>query len=831
AQNAARLEHPNIVAIHEVGTAAELHFYSMHLVRGQTLAGKLQHDGTLEAKAAAALMLPIARAIDYAHHLSVLHLDLKPANVLIDGDGVPHVADFGLARRMERELALANDEISGTPSYMAPEQATSGLEKISPATDVWGLGAILYELLSGQPPFLGATPQATIELVRNATPRPIRSLLPKLPVDLAAIVDKCLTRKPTQRYATSAALATDLQAFLAGKPVSARPLNPVQRLGHWVRRERTLAIGALVIVALAIGIVVATMRQSAQPAVSGKSIAVLPFENLSKDKDNDYFVAGMQDLILTKLADIGDIKVISRTSTEKYKSHPDNLKTIAEQLGVANILEGSVQKAANQVLINVQLINARTDEHVWAQAYTRTLDNIFGVDGEVAEQIATALKAKLSPAETANLAAVPTQNRPAYDLFLRAEYQSNKGLVNYDTASWKAAIPLYQQAVGQDPNFALALARLSYNESQLAWFGGGGLEVKQINQQARADAERALQLQPKLSAAHLAIGFSDYWGRGDYAAALQAFAAALKLKPNDADTLAAQAFVERRQGRFDDAIASLAKAQTLDPRNSALAFELGSTYMNVSRYADAEDAFQHALALDPGNRNAKSYNANAILYSSGDIPRALAAAQGDEPALKSVRVNLLTDQRKYSEALALLDSIPDTPDNFSFPGGGLKSEQMADLYYWDMGDKARALTLYQEALPKVRAQLEVQQGINLAFVWESIGDAELGLGHTAQGLDAIAEAQAIVDRSGDHNYGPLIMVTSAGKYANARRPDLAVPLLAKALAAPGIGSYYSPVLLWLDPTWDPIRKDAGFLALLKRYAKDRPATASSEVKP
>jgi tetratricopeptide (TPR) repeat protein len=448
----------------------------------------------------------------------------------------------------------------------------------------------------------------------------------------------------------------------------------------------------------------------------------------------------------------------------------------------------------------------------------------------VAEQIATALKAKLSPAETANLAAVPTQNRASYDLFLRAEYQANKGSVNYDTASWKAAIPLYQQAVGQDPNFALAWARLSSNESQLAWFGGGGLEVKQINQQARADAERALQLQPKLSAAHLAIGFSDYWGRGDYDAGLRAFAAALALKPNDADTLAAQAYVERRQGRFDVAITSFQQALTLDPRNSALAFELGLTYMNVSRYADAENAFQHALALDPDNRNAKSNNANAILFSTGDIPRALAAAQGDDPVLKLVRVNLLTDQRKYSEALALLDSIPDTPDNFA-TNGGSKAEQMADLYYWDMGDKDHAQTLYQQALPRVRAQLDVQQGINLAFVWESIGDAELGLGHTAQGLDAIAQAQAVVDRSGDHNYGPLIMLQNALNYACARRPDLAVPLLTKALASPGIGAFYSPVLLWLDPLLDPIRKDPGFLALLQQYAKDRPATASSETKP
>ncbi|MGB9429902.1 MAG: tetratricopeptide repeat protein, partial [Gammaproteobacteria bacterium] len=328
------------------------------------------------------------------------------------------------------------------------------------------------------------------------------------------------------------------------------------------------------------------------------------------------------------------------------------------------------------MLINVQLIDTQTDDHIWAQAYTRTLDNIFGVEGDVAEQIAAALKAQLSPAETAKLAAVPTTNQAAYDLFLRAEYQANKGLINYDTASWKAAIPLYRQAVEQDPDFALAWARLSYNESELAWFGGGGEDVKQLNQQAHADAERALQLQPKLSASHLAVGYNEYWGRGDYDAALKAFAAALALKPNDADALAAQAYVQRRQGRFDDAIASLRQALELDPRNSALAFELGLTYMEISRYADAENAFQRALALDPNNRNAKQYNSIAILLSAGDIPRALAAAQGDDPLLKLLRVSLLTDQRKYREALDLLDSIPDTPDNFSISTGGSKAQQL-----------------------------------------------------------------------------------------------------------------------------------------------------------
>ncbi|HVC36958.1 MAG TPA: tetratricopeptide repeat protein [Gammaproteobacteria bacterium] len=646
-------------------------------------------------------------------------------------------------------------------------------------------------------------------------------------------------------FGWAGAVPTVIVVLLLGFPVVAvlawlliEPKGPAQS-DSWQRRHWKLSavVTAVVIVLVVISGFYALQfsRQHAallqssastamqqHAAIPGKSIAVLPFENLSNDKNNAYFADGMQDLILTKLADIGDLKVISRTSTAQYASHPEDLKRIGEQLGVTTILEGSVQKAGNQVLINVQLIDALTDAHIWAQAYTRTLDNVFGVEGEVAEQIATALQARLSPAESATLAAVPTQNRAAYDLFLRAEYQANKGLVNYDTASWKAAIPLYRQAVQQDPNFALAWARLSYNESQLAWFGGGGENVQQLNQQARADAERALQLQPKLSAAHLALGYTEYWGRGDYAAALSDFTAALKLKPNDADALSAQAYVERRQGRFDDAIASFQKSLTLDPRNSATAYELGFAYMLASRYADAENAFQRALALDPDNRNAKVNNSLAILLSTGDIARALAAAQGDDPGLKLQRVNLLVDQRRYHEALALLDSIPDTLDNFSVNSGGSKSQQQANIY-WLMGDRAHARPLYAQALAPLRAQLKMLQGINVAFVWQGIANMQTGLGQTEAALDAIDKSRSILDHIKDQVYGPGGMLGGAQLYAQLRRPDLAVPLLAKTLTTPGIGGSYSPVMLWLDPLWDPIRQDASFQALLKQYAQYKPA--------
>ncbi len=575
----------------------------------------------------------------------------------------------------------------------------------------------------------------------------------------------------------------------------------------------------------------ATTRSPAATAaaVPAKSIAVLPFENLSNDKNNEYFVAGMQDLILTKLADIGDLKVISRTSTQGYGSHPQNLKVVGAQLGVATLLEGSVQKQGNEVLINVQLIDAASDSHLWARSYTRTLTDVFGVEGEVATQIAGSLNAKLSPAQVEQLAKAPSANQAAMDLFLRAEYQAKLSNANYSTndfSGWRAAIPLYRQAIAKDPGFALAYARLSYVESKLAYLSGE--DVAALTRQARADAEAAQRLAPHSVATLLALGYCDYYGKGDFAAALKTFGAALALRPNDSAALTAIGYGQRKQTRYDAALATLQKAFALDPRNSALAFEIGATSMMVSRYPEAEDWWQRALAIDPHNVAAKSSYPLAILYGSGDVARALQAAEGDEPAMQTLRVTLLAYQRKYAEALAQLNAIPDTPDNFILAFGNSKALQQADLYRL-LGETAKAQPLYRQALAALRAQLaksEQAQNGYLAGVWEGIADAELGLGQTKEGLAAIARAQA-ANVAPDPAVRAGFAEFNAGLFAEARRPDLAVPLLAKALASPGIGVNYSPVLLWLDPVWDPIRHDPGFQALLEKYAKYKPAVIYS----
>ncbi len=606
-------------------------------------------------------------------------------------------------------------------------------------------------------------------------------------------------------------------------------IDPAESITAHTGRRMDLAI--IVVLALAVVLLLANqlaLHKGADPppdaaAIPAKSIAVLPFENLSNDQDNAYLVAGMQDLILTKLADIADLKVISRTSTMKYQSHPDDLATIGRELGVATVLEGSVQKAGNEILVNVQLVDAASNTHLWAQSYRRTLANVFEVENEVAEKVARALKAELSPEEAKRLATSLSTNPAANDLFLRAEHLSHRGGIDYDTASFRQAIGLYREALAADPGFAQARAGLSFAESALVWFGGAGSDAQELRDDARAQAERALAQQPGLAAAHMAMGYSDYWGRGDYEAALKAFATALKLRPNDAMALAATGFVLRRQARFDSAIDALQQALTLDPRNTSLKAELGTTYMLTNDYVEAQRQFRQALDFDPGNVTAKRAYSDALVLYRGDLAHALAVARGNHPTLQLQRASILTNQRRYSEAIALLQRIPDTPENFP-PLSGPKALHLANLY-WLADEHARARALYQQALTKIRARLAAEPGdvISQSAAWNAIASAELGLGNREAALAAIARSQSLAEQSDDHIYGPQQLKSNAILYAQAGRADLAVPLLRKVLAAPGIGAAYSPTMLWIGPGLDPIRDTPQFRALLKKYAQYKPS--------
>ena len=323
-----------------------------------------------------------------------------------------------------------------------------------------------------------------------------------------------------------------------------------------------------------------------------KSIAVLPFENLSDDKENAYFADGIQDEILTKLASIADLKVISRTSTAKYKSKPEDLKTVSQQLGVANVLEGSVQKAGDKVRVNVQLIDARADSHLWAKSYDGDAKDIFGMETEVSQQVADALRAKLSPAETQRLAGTPTANPEAYDLFLKAEFEEREAESTLKANDFERAAEFYRQALKLDPNFALAHSRLVMNRMQRHWYIDH-LSAAEL-QPIQDEAERALELAPNLPEAHIARGVVYYFGHRQYEEALAEFAAAIRLQPNNARAIEYSGYVHRRLGRWKDSLADLKTSLEQDPRNSIPLGEIATSYGYLRMWKEARDFAQQA---------------------------------------------------------------------------------------------------------------------------------------------------------------------------------------------------------------------------------------------
>src|SRR6476619_4815219 len=463
AEAAAKLEHPGIVPIHEVGERDGSCYFSMKFIDGGQLDDVAKRT-PLSFRNAAELIAKLARTVHYAHEHGILHRDIKPGNILLDAKGEPHLTDFGLARLVESESSVTHTlEVLGTPSYMAPEQAVGNNTAVSSVTDVYGLGAVLYQLLTGQPPFAGGTTYETIKLLLDTEPRQPRQLNPKIDRDLSTICLKCLEKDPKRRYSSALALAEDLEHWLKQEPIQARHIGIFTRGRKWVQRKPTSALLAACLVALAAaaGWIVWKSEFIRQPVTTG--IAVLPFENLSEQKETGAFVDGVQDDILTKLAKIADLKVISRTSVMEYRGKR-NLRQIGNDLHVSHVLEGSVRRVGTHLRLNAQLIDTRTDTHVWAEEYDRDLNDLFAIQSEIAQKVAERLHAKLSASEKASIEERPTQDLLAYDFYVRAISLIHNAEVpsEPDLVDRFEAVELLNKAVARDPKFFLAYCQLAF---------------------------------------------------------------------------------------------------------------------------------------------------------------------------------------------------------------------------------------------------------------------------------------------------------------------------------------------------------------------------------
>src|SRR5947207_455828 len=471
AEAAASLDHSGIVPIYEVGERDGSCYFSMKLIEGGQLDDVAKRE-SMPIRRAVELIAKVARTVHYAHDHSILHRDIKPGNILLDAKGEPHLTDFGLARLVETESTVTRTlEVLGTPSYMAPEQAVGNNDAVSSVTDVYGLGAVLYQLLTGHPPFAGGTTYETIKLLLDTEPRQPRLWNSKIDRDLSTICLKCLEKDSKRRYFSALALAEDLERWLKHEPILARHTGIIGRSRKWMRRNPSAALLAACLVALAAaaGWIVWKSEFIRHPVTNG--IAVLPFENLSEQKEDGAFVDGVQDDVLTKLAKIADLKVISRTSVMDYRGKR-NLRQIGNDLRVSHVLEGSVRRAGTHLRLNAQLIDTRTDTHVWAEEYNRDLNDLFAIQAEIAQKVAQHLHAKLTASEKASIEERPTEDLVAYDLYNRAK---NLLLTTSFTSSTRAnlqeAVDLLNQAVAHDPSFFQAYCQLAFAHDLFYFLG------------------------------------------------------------------------------------------------------------------------------------------------------------------------------------------------------------------------------------------------------------------------------------------------------------------------------------------------------------------------
>jgi TolB-like protein/Flp pilus assembly protein TadD len=545
-----------------------------------------------------------------------------------------------------------------------------------------------------------------------------------------------------------------------------------------------------------------------------KSIAVLPFQSLSDEKENAYFADGMQDDILTNLSKIGDLKVISRMSVMSYRGDAvRNAREIGKALGVATLLEGSVRRIGNRVRVNVQLINANNDEHIWAEDYDRDLTDVFAIQTDLAQKIASALQAKLSPNEKARLDHRPTQNPDAYLLFVQAHDYANRTDMFHDTTL--KAEPLFEQAIKLDPNFALAFAGLSMVES---WLYHSSDPVPARREKARLNADEALRLQPDLPEGHLALGFSYYYGDRDYERALAEFDVARRGLPNESQAYLAIGSIQRRQGKWAESTANLEKAATLDPKNTTVLINLCYSYIALRNFETADETLNRVIAASPQSFQARALKTFMAVLWKGDLTAAEKVFSSNPPEIDPNglvtwgQAWILTLERKFPDALHVLERFRGET-MFTTTTAPSPKAFLEGMIYLLQGDKSKA-----------RTALEHAQIVSERLLHEAPDDparhAQHGLILAALGRkpEAIAEGKRAVEllpESQDALDGPQATAALAQIYAWTGESDEAFRLLDHLFAIP---NNLTVPILKLDPAWDPLRKDPRYQALIDKYS-------------
>jgi TolB-like protein/Flp pilus assembly protein TadD/tRNA A-37 threonylcarbamoyl transferase component Bud32 len=820
AQAAANLDHPNILPIYEVGETHEgLPFFSMKFAGGGSLLEAASALGS-EPRRAVALMAKVARAVRYAHDQGILHRDLKPGNILLDGSGEPLVSDFGLAKWLDPTGHLTRTPtVFGTPGYIAPEQVNTSTGTLTPAADVYSLGAVLFCLLTGQTPFTGENALKTIQQATEKPAPKLRTLTPALDRDLETICAKCLERDPNARYRSAGELADDLERWLHGRSIVARPVSPPVHVWRWARRNPIVAgmSALLVALAIAVGVLIWKNEVAVKDAGPPAGIAIVPFESLSPDKENTFFADGVYDGISTKLAKVADLKIISHNSVAKYRG-AHNAQEIGRALNVAHVLVGTVRRDAGRIHLNVQLIDTRDDSRVWSEEYDRDLNDVFALQTQIAQKVADRLGAKVSSTERAAIDEPPTTDLVAYDAYLRA-----KDLINDLSFSTRQkedlsqAVQLLDQAVARDRLFFDAYAQLAGAHDRIYFLGFDHTAARLKLSDAAIQSVR--HLRPAFGETHLAVAQHLYWAYQNYDRAGEELAAARRTLPNEARIPLLAGYIDRRQGRWEESLDQMKRALELDPRNLSILQQTSLTYQALRRYKETVATLDKVAAIAPKDIAIKVWRAWVDLQWRSDpnplhttIETALTQDPKTAPFIVFHWLDLAFSERDPAAAERALSAMPTGgcyDENIPFPDSWCRG-LVARL----RGDEPAARAAFASARRELEQIARDQPDYAAALCAIGVVDAALG-----NKEDAIREGKRAVELtpvSKNAIEGARLIQYLAVIYAWTGNKDGAIERLSEAVKLPGSHVTYGD--LRLNPFWDPLRGDARFEAIIASLA-------------
>ena len=810
ARSAASLHHPNVAEVFQFGTSPETDqvYYAMELIDGETLEDRVRREGPLGVDAALEIAVQVARALAAAADQGLVHRDVKPGNIMLSHPDVPTtlratVIDFGLAKAVNgagNGARSTHGGFIGTPAFASPEQFRG--EPADARSDIYALGATLWFALTGRAPFTGNT----MDELRD---HPARAVLPvkqltarKVPPPLVNVLRSALALDPAARPASTRELLTALEACR--------------------RRRGGRAMGTVLAVA-ALGIVAVLWWTDRRPpsmpaAVTDKSIAVLPFDNFSEDKNSAFFADGVQDEVLTDLAKVADLKVISRSSVMQYKAaRQRNVREIGKALGVAYVVEGSVQRAGNKIRVTAQLIDARTDTHKWAEHYDRDLSDVFAIQSRIARQIAEQLRITLAPSERGTLAQPPTMNLKAYQLYVEAQFINAFDDMRGAEKSMALKVELLKEATRLDTDFALAYCALASTQIDFEDLVGDQTHLAL----ARTAVDTALRLRPELGEVHRELARYFIHAK-DFGQATDQLAIARRMLPNDAEVLRLAGDVESMQNHWDAAVGDLNKGHSLDPRDEGIVADLGWVYEALRQYGDWERLLRNFAPASAQQGYWIQERLAQIKLDDGD-PGAAQAILDKVPLddntsnnIWFVRFDAALYMRDYAAARRVIAATPVQSPCVVFNGvyDGDPPQSWADgLVARLCGDEAKAKAAFTAARIHADAVLGDHPKDEWYYSQVSILDAELG-----RKDQAIAEAQAAVaclPIAKDALSGPWFAKNLALIYAWTGEHDLALKQLEILVRIPGFPAYGD---LRFNPMWDALRGDPRFEAMTASLA-------------